>query len=100
MRLPLLFILALLSANAMAAAPAQSDTLVVTTSPVMHCNKCENKIKSNVRFVKGTKKIETSVPNQTVTIIYDGQKATYQDFEAAFGKIGYKIEKKQTPKSR
>ena len=29
---------------------------------------------------------------QTVTIIYDPRKSTYQDFEKAFEKIGYRIE--------
>ena len=67
--------------------------LVVTTTPEMHCEGCENKIKKNIRFVKGTKKIETSVPNQTVTIVYDGRKTTYTDFESAFKKIGYSIKK-------
>ena len=67
----------------------KADTLVVTTTPVMHCEGCENKIKSNIRFVKGTKQIETSVPNQTVTIVYDGRKTKYDDFVAAFKKIGY-----------
>jgi copper chaperone CopZ len=68
------------------------DTLVVTTQPVMHCMKCENKIKSNVRFVKGTKTIETSISDQTVTIIYDKRKATVSDFEKEFGRIGYEIQ--------
>ena len=45
------------------------------------------------RFVKGTKQIETSVPNQTVTIVYDGRKTKYDDFVAAFKKIGYEIKK-------
>ena len=76
--------------NMIAKAPA--DTL--TTLPQMHCQKCENKIKSNIRFVKGTKKIETSVDDQRVTIIYDGKKAKYEDYVAAFRKIGYEIKKK------
>ena len=67
------------------------DTLVVTTQPVMHCMKCENKIKSNVRFVKGTKSIETSVPNQTVTIVYDKRKSSLADYEKEFGRIGFEI---------
>ena len=71
-----------------------ADTLVVTTQPQMHCQNCENKIKSNIRFVKGTKKIETSVDDQRVTIIYDGKKAKYEDYVAAFRKIGYEIKKK------
>lgn len=89
--------LVLLSANAFAGNAAKSDTLVVTTTPVMHCKNCENRIKQNIRFVKGTQKIETSVPNQTVTIIFDGKKATYTDYEAAFRKIGFDI-KKANPK--
>ena len=71
----------------------KSDTLVVTTTPAMHCEGCENKIKKNIRFVKGTKKIETSVPNQTVTIVYDSRKTTYADYESAFKKIGYSVKK-------
>lgn len=75
-------------------AKTSSDTLVVTTQPQMHCQKCENKIKSNIRFVKGTKKISTSISEQKVTIVYDPKKATYETFVAAFEKIGYKIKKK------
>lgn len=75
-------------------AKALADTLTVTTLPQMHCQNCENKIKSNIRFVKGTKKIETSVDDQRVTIIYDGKKAKYEDYVAAFRKIGYEIKKK------
>lgn len=78
--------------NMLAKAPA--DTLTVTTLPQMHCQNCENKIKSNIRFVKGTKKIETSVDDQRVTIIYDGKKAKYEDYVTAFRKIGYEIKKK------
>ena len=82
----------LVAGNTFAKTPV--DTLIVTTLPQMHCQKCENKIKSNIRFVKGTKKIETSVADQRVTIIYDGKKAKYEDYVAAFRKIGYEIKKK------
>lgn len=73
---------------------ATADTLIVTTQPQMHCENCEKKIKSNIRFVKGTKKIETSVDDQKVTIVYDARKAKYDDFVEAFKKIGYEIKKK------
>lgn len=43
-------------------AQTATDTLVVTTQPQMHCENCEKKIKSNIRFVKGTKKA-TSKPS-------------------------------------
>ncbi len=75
-------------------AQTAADTLVVTTQPQMHCQNCEKKIKSNIRFVKGTKKIETSVEDQKVTIVYDNKKAKYDDYVAAFKKIGYEIKKK------
>lgn len=68
-----------------------TDTLQVTTTPQMHCSGCENKIKSNIRFVKGVKKIDTSVPKQKVTIVYDKAKCKYDDIKTAFEKIGYKI---------
>jgi len=67
------------------------DTLKVTTTPQMHCSGCENKIKSNLRFVKGMKKIETSVEKQQVTVIYDKKKSNYETIVAAFKKIGYEI---------
>ena len=82
----------LVAGNTFAKTPV--DTLIVTTLPQMHCQKCENKIKSNIRFVKGTKKISTSISDQKVTIVYDPKKATYETFVAAFEKIGYKIKKK------
>lgn len=75
-------------------AQTAADTLVVTTHPQMHCENCEKKIKSNIRFVKGTKKIATSVKDQKVTIVYDARKAKYADFVEAFKKIGYEIKKK------
>ena len=64
-----------------------NDTLIVTTEPQMYCSGCENRIKQNIRFVKGVKAITTSVPNQKVTIVYQKGKASYDDF----GKIGFRI---------
>lgn len=82
------------SANAKPKEEAKQDTLVVSTTPKMHCENCENKIKKNIRFVKGTKKIETSVPNQSVTIVYDPTKANLEEYKKAFKKIGFEIKKK------
>jgi len=76
----------------------KADTLLVTTTPQMHCANCEKKVKTNIRFVKGVKSIETSVPEQTVKIVYDPSKSKYSDFEAAFKKIGYEIKPTKQPK--
>lgn len=37
-------------------AQTAADTLVVTTQPQMHCQNCEKKIKSNIRFRKAQRK--------------------------------------------
>lgn len=55
-------------------------TVFFTTTPQMHCAACENKIKNNLRFEKGIKSIETSVPNQTVTVKYNADKITIPFF--------------------
>ena len=64
-------------------------TVVFTTLPQMHCENCENKIKKNLRFEKGIKQIETSVPLQTVTVKYDADKTTPEKIVSGFQKIGY-----------
>ena len=55
-----------------------------------HCAACENKIKSNLRFEKGIKSIETSVPDQTVTVQYNADKTTPEKLQKGFEKFGYK----------
>ncbi len=57
-----------------ASAKSDDKTVVFTMSPKMSCQNCENKIKSNLRFEKGVKEIVTSLPAQTVTITYSGDK--------------------------
>ena len=89
----LMMALAIASVSASAQRTKSADTLQVTTTPQMHCANCEKKIKSNIRFVKGVKKIETSVSGQIVTIVYEPSKSGYEDFVKACQKIGYKIEK-------
>ena len=67
-------------------------TLVVTTTPPMHCESCENKIKGNLRFEKGVKKIVTSISDQTVTIEYDADKISAEKLIEAFQKFGYEAQ--------
>ena len=66
---------------------------VVTTQPPMSCQNCENKIKGNLRFEKGVKKIETDLEHQRVTVTYDADKTNEANLEQAFGKINYKVTK-------
>ena len=78
---------------AWAAPNENNDTvIVVTVNPPMHCNNCEKKIKSNIRFVKGVKNIDTNIGKQTVTIKADKKKLDLTSLEKNFEKIGYHIE--------
>lgn len=65
-------------------------TVIVTTTPQMHCEDCENKIKGNMRFEKGIKRIETNIGEQTVTLTYDANKTTVDKLLKGFEKFGYK----------
>ena len=63
--------------------------LVLTPTPQMHCENCENKIKKNMRFEKGVKKVETSIEKQHVTITYDPSKNTIEGLQKGMKSIGY-----------
>lgn len=64
-------------------------TVVLNTSPEMHCSSCENKIKSNLKFEKGIKDIQTDLTTKTVTIQYDADKTNVENIIAGFKKINY-----------
>ena len=66
------------------------QTVIFTTTPQMHCDACEKKIKGNLRFEKGVKAIETNVPAQTVTVQFDADKTTPAKLQQSFSKFGYK----------
>ena len=74
-------------------------TVVLTTTPQMHCVNCEKKIKENIRFEKGIKSIKTNLDTKTVTIEYDADKTTVPDIIKGFKKIKYEArELTPTPK--
>ncbi len=68
---------------------AETKQAVYTVNPQMSCQNCENKIKSNLRYEKGIKKIETSLSDQTVTVTYDDTKTDSEKIAAGFKKVGY-----------
>ena len=74
-------------------------TAVFTTSPEMHCENCEKRIKGNLRFEKGIKSIVTNLKTKTVTIQYDAEKTNVQNIVKGFKKIKYEakeVKKKAT----
>ena len=64
-------------------------TVIFTTQPQMHCASCEKKIKGNLRYEKGVKRIDTSVEQQKVTVKYDADKTSAEKLHEAFKKFGY-----------
>lgn len=63
--------------------------VIFTTQPQMHCAGCEKKIKGNLRYEKGVKRIDTSVEQQKVTVKYDADKTSAEKLQKAFKKFGY-----------
>ena len=88
MKKTVLLLFALLLATAVGVAK-DIKTVRLTTTPQMHCENCEKKIKGNLRFEKGIKKIDTSIADQTVTIKYDADKTSVGKLIKAFQKFGY-----------
>ena len=87
MKRTLLFFAMLLSV--IVASAKDIKTVVFTTNPIMHCANCENKIKTNLRYEKGVKEIQTNIPEQRVTVNYDASKTCADNIQKAFGKFGY-----------
>ena len=86
-------IIMMLAMVAITASAKDIKTVIFTTTPQMHCENCENKIKGNLRFEKGVKEIKTDIEAQKVYVTYDAQKTTEEKLQKAFEKFGYKAEK-------
>lgn len=77
----------------------QKAVTVFTVTPQMHCQNCENKIKSNLRFEKGVSEIVTDLENQTVSVSYDADKTDVSKLQKALGRIGYEATETKPAKS-
>ena len=75
-------VVALLS---VAAVLAKDIRVVVFKVSQMHCEKCEKKVKDNMRF-------ETEVKARLVTITYDAEKTNVKKLQAGFNKFKYEAE--------
>lgn len=82
-------VVALLS---VAAVLAKDIRVVVFKVSQMHCEKCEKKVKENMRFEKGLKDIATEVKTKLVTITYDAEKTNVKNLQAGFNKFNYEAE--------
>ncbi len=58
----------------------------------MHCENCERKVTSNIKFEKGLKGVKTDVKTKTVTITYDAEKTNIETIQKGFRKFKYEAE--------
>lgn len=81
-------VVALLSVTAVL---AKDIRVVVFKVSQMHCEKCEKKVRDNMRFEKGLKDISTE-KTKMVTITYDAEKTNVKKLQAGFNKFKYEAE--------
>ena len=68
---------------------AKEHRKIVFKVDQMECVNCENKVKKNIPFEKGVKKMETDIKNRTVTVTYDAEKTNIQKLKEGFAKFKY-----------
>lgn len=68
---------------------AKDIRTVVFKVDQMHCENCERKVQSNMKFEKGLKEVKTDVKSKTVTITYDVEKTNVENLQAGFKKFKY-----------
>lgn len=61
-----------------------------TLTPAMHCEKCEAKIKTRLKFEKGVSKIDANAKRGTLIVDFDADKTSADKIGKSLEKIGYK----------
>ena len=82
-----LMLTALLCCNA--AIAKDLKVMVVKTTPELNSSDVEKKIKGNICFTPGVKRIVTNLDTKLVTITYDAEKIDSKTLLGAFKKIGF-----------
>lgn len=83
------FVVALCS---VAAVMAKDIRVAVFKVEQLHCENCERKVVSNMKFAKGLKEIATEVKSRKVTITYDAEKTNVKKLQEGFKKFDYEAE--------
>lgn len=66
------------------------QTVTFAVQPIIRCEKCETKIKNQLKFEKGVKAIGISREKQVVVLKYDADKTSPQKLAESLSKVGYK----------
>lgn len=93
-------ILVALAATLSLAISAKTELKTVTFKvEQMVCHNCEAKVKKNIAYEKGVKKISTDVEHHLVTITYNPDKTNVKTLQDGFKKFGYNVVEAQCQKS-
>ena len=58
----------------------------------IHCANCSKKVQENIAFEKGVKDLTVSVPDKTVTVVFNDAKTDTLKLKSALKKLGYQAE--------
>lgn len=86
------FLFMVLAVTAMSAKNGDDQTVNFRINPPMHCNNCENKIKSELKFEKGVSDIIAKAPGDIVTVKFNSKKTNVDKIVASLAKAGYTAE--------
>lgn len=71
------------------ASQAKTRTAIFTTTPQMHCRKCEVRMQNMVNLLKGVKDVKANCTEQTITITFNDKQINEETLLKAFKLWGY-----------
>jgi len=66
----------------------------------MSCDNCVKKIEKNIAFEKGITDLQCQLSSKTVKVTYQTDRTTEKQLIAAFKKIGFEVEPKETAQTK
>lgn len=86
------FILFFFALSLSLTAAAKDLKVAIFKVPQLECVNCEAKVKRNISYEKGVKRLKSDIPNRLITITFDADKTTTDALIKGFEKFGYKAE--------
>ena len=87
-----------LGAQEKKAATSGKQTETVTFKVSLHCAGCQANLEKHLPFEKGVKDMKTDLAKKTVQITYDSGKTDEAKLQAAIEKLGFKVQRSNSPK--
>ena len=75
----------------------KKETAIIQSSIV--CHECEMRIRDELVYVKGVKKVDFDLEEKTITVVYNPNKIALDDIETKITAIGYDANGKKADKA-